>query len=85
MAHEKDAPECIRRSRTQPATYFPLVASKLLSSISLLPLATASAFFSLDILAEEVTPELLDGVAAVHLDSRHTPAAIALAKLANKR
>ena len=42
-------------------------------------------FFALDILAEEVTPELLDGVAAVHLDSRHTPAAIALAKLANER
>ncbi|CAM9404897.1 unnamed protein product [Scytosiphon promiscuus] len=38
-----------------------------------------------DILPEEIKPELLDGVAAVHLDSRHTPAAIALAKLANQR
>ncbi|CAM9122732.1 unnamed protein product [Ectocarpus sp. 12 AP-2014] len=38
-----------------------------------------------DILPEEITPDLLDGVAAVHLDSRHTPAAVALAKLANER
>ncbi|CAM9277647.1 unnamed protein product [Ectocarpus fasciculatus] len=38
-----------------------------------------------DILPGEITPDLLDGVAAVHLDSRHTPAAIALAKLANQR
>eukprot|EP00903_Cladosiphon_okamuranus_P019217 g17671.t1 len=38
-----------------------------------------------DILPDEIIPELLDGVAAVHLDSRHTPAAIALAKLANER
>eukprot|EP00752_Nemacystus_decipiens_P008271 g7395.t2 len=38
-----------------------------------------------DILAEEITPGLLEGVAAVHLDSRHTTAAIALAKLANER
>ncbi|CAM9695217.1 unnamed protein product [Hapterophycus canaliculatus] len=38
-----------------------------------------------DILPEEIKPELLDGVVAVHLDSRHTPAAIALAKLANQR
>lgn len=42
-------------------------------------------FFGSDILPEEVTPDLLDGVAAVHLDSRHTPAAVALAKLANQR
>ncbi|CBN75591.1 PfkB-type carbohydrate kinase [Ectocarpus siliculosus] len=38
-----------------------------------------------DILPEEITPDLLDVVAAVHLDSRHTPAAVALAKLANER
>ncbi|CAM9098744.1 unnamed protein product [Laminaria digitata] len=38
-----------------------------------------------DTLPAEITPELLDGVAAVHLDSRHTLAAIALATLANER
>lgn len=36
-------------------------------------------------LPEEITAHLLDGVDAVHLDSRHTEAAIALAKLANER
>eukprot|EP00904_Undaria_pinnatifida_P000389 jgi/Undpi1/10350/HiC_scaffold_29.g12800.m1 len=38
-----------------------------------------------DTLPAEVTPELLDGVAAVHLDSRHTLAAITLATFANER
>lgn len=36
-------------------------------------------------LPEEITTHLLDGVDAVHLDSRHTEAAIALAKFANER
>lgn len=36
-------------------------------------------------LPEEISAHLLDGVGAVHLDSRHTEAAIALAKLANER
>ncbi|CAM9457179.1 unnamed protein product [Discosporangium mesarthrocarpum] len=38
-----------------------------------------------DTLPEEVTPDLLEGVSLVHLDSRHTPAAITLARLANER
>ncbi|CAN0026701.1 unnamed protein product [Pylaiella littoralis] len=38
-----------------------------------------------DILPEEITPKLLDGVAVVHLDSRHTQAAVVLATYANQR
>lgn len=38
-----------------------------------------------DTLPAEITPDLLDGVAAVHLDSRHTLAAIVLATFANER
>lgn len=35
-------------------------------------------------LAQEISAALLEGVSVVHLDSRHTTAAIALARLANE-
>ncbi|CAM9800083.1 unnamed protein product [Ascophyllum nodosum] len=38
-----------------------------------------------DTLPEEITAQLLDGVDVVHVDSRHTRAAVALATLANDR
>lgn len=37
-----------------------------------------------DMLAQEISAALLEGVSVVHLDSRHTTAAIALARLANE-